>query len=60
MKGLVVNKKVGEYRDSVNRNIRISKQFYEELDIKVASLISSAFRRAKANNRTTVLPRDLI
>lgn len=37
----------------------VSADFYDELDDEVSELLNDAARRAEANDRRTVQPRDL-
>lgn len=39
--------------------LNVSEDFYIELEKKVKEIISKACQRAKANNRTTVMGRDV-
>jgi len=45
-------------KDALNDN-NVSADFYEALDDEVAELLDDAARRAEANDRKTVQPRDL-
>jgi histone H3/H4 len=45
-------------KDALNEN-NVSADFYEALDDEVAGLLKDAARRAEANDRKTVQPRDL-
>lgn len=54
MSDLVVDSAV---REAVEQNV--SADFYDALDEAVEDLLDDASRRADANNRATVLPRDL-
>jgi histone H3/H4 len=40
-------------------SIQISKEFSEELEKQVEDIIQKACKRATANNRTTIMARDL-
>jgi histone H3/H4 len=55
MADLVVKSSVKEALDDQN----VSADFYEALDEEVAELLDDAARRAEANDRKTVQPRDL-
>ncbi len=41
------------------RDCNISSSFADALDAKVRDLVIAAVARAKANNRRTVMPKDL-
>lgn len=55
MASLIVKSAVKEALDNHN----VSADFYDALDEKVAGLLEDAARRADANDRKTVQPRDL-
>jgi histone H3/H4 len=55
MADLIVKSAVKDALDDNN----VSADFYEELDDEVAELLDDAARRAEANDRKTVQPRDL-
>lgn len=55
MTNLIVKSAV---KDALGEN-NVSAQFYEALDDEVAELLADAARRAEANDRQTVQPRDL-
>lgn len=55
MADLVVQTAVKEALDEMN----VSADFYEALDEEVEELLEDAARRAEANDRVTVQPRDL-
>jgi histone H3/H4 len=40
------------------KGVRISQEFYEELDNKVISLLEEASKRCKANKRQTIMCQD--
>lgn len=53
---IVVNK----VKDIVrSEGLRVGTDFYDALEVKVASMVQEAVSRAKTNNRTTVFKRDL-
>ncbi|MCX6767743.1 MAG: DUF1931 domain-containing protein [Candidatus Micrarchaeota archaeon] len=39
--------------------VRVSADFYDALDKAVSDVISKAVKRAKDNNRKTLMPQDL-
>jgi len=55
MADLIVKSAVKDALDDTN----VSADFYEALDDEVAELLDDAARRAEANDRKTVQPRDL-
>jgi histone H3/H4 len=55
MADLIVKNSVKEELDEMN----VSRDFYDALDEEVADLLDDAARRAEANDRKTVQPRDL-
>lgn len=55
MADLIVKNSVKEELDDMN----VSRDFYDALDEEVADLLDDAARRAQANDRKTVQPRDL-
>jgi len=55
MAAIVVKSSVKEAVDELN----VSRDFYDALDEEVEELLDDAARRAQANDRKTVQPRDL-
>jgi histone H3/H4 len=55
MTDLIVKSAVKEQLDRMN----VAADFYDSLDEEVAELLEDAARRADANGRKTVQPRDL-
>jgi len=55
MADLIVKSAVKDALDDTN----VSADFYEALNDEVAELLDDAARRAEANDRKTVQPRDL-
>jgi len=55
MADLIVKSAVKAQFDSMN----VAADFYDALDDDVAELLEDAARRAEANDRKTVQPRDL-
>jgi histone H3/H4 len=55
MADLIVKNSVKEALDDMN----VSRDFYDALDEEVEDLLDDARRRAQANDRKTVQPRDL-
>ena len=56
---LVVRSQVKNYAKVDGKNLNVSDDFYEALNKKVEELIEESSRRAKANNRTTLMGRDV-
>jgi len=55
---MVVKKsEVKEYAKS--NNVNVSSDYYEELATKVKVLIDESVKRAKANDRKTVMAKDI-
>jgi histone H3/H4 len=52
---LVVRTQIKELAGTLS----VSKDFSDELDKKVHEIIHKAIERAKANGRTTIMPRDI-
>ena len=55
MTNLITKSAVKEELDGMN----VAADFYDELDAEVGELLEDAARRAEANDRKTVQPRDL-
>lgn len=55
MADLITKSAVKEQLEGMN----VASDFYDALDEEVAELLSDAARRAEANDRKTVQPRDL-
>lgn len=55
MADLIVKAAVKEYLDEHN----VASDFYDALDEEVTELLEDAGRRAEANDRKTVQPKDL-
>jgi histone H3/H4 len=58
-KYLVVRSNIKEHAKVNERTLNISTDFYEKLNEKVISMIKEACRRAKENNRNTVMGKDI-
>jgi histone H3/H4 len=56
---LVVMSQVKNYAKVDDKPLCISEDFYEALNKKVEKLIEEAAKRAKSNNRNTVMARDV-
>jgi len=56
---LVVRSQIKNYAKIDEKALNVAEDFYEELNKKVISLIEEASRRAKSNNRTTLMGRDV-
>ena len=57
--GLVVRSQIKNYAKAGDKTLNVSKEFYEALNKKAAKLIEEACVRALANNRTTLMARDV-
>jgi histone H3/H4 len=55
MADLIVKSNVQDVLDEM----QVSAEFYDALDDEVEDLVAEAASRAQANDRTTVMPRDL-
>tara|TARA_B100000315_G_C14164218_1_gene401480 strand:- start:220 stop:402 length:183 start_codon:yes stop_codon:yes gene_type:complete len=55
---LIVRSQVKNYAKVDDKTLNVTEDFYEELNKKVIALIEDASRRAKLNNRTTLMGRD--
>ena len=58
-KYLIVRSNIKEHAKFNEKELNVSTDFYEKLDEKVVSLIKEACKRAKENNRNTVMGKDL-
>ncbi len=56
---IIVKAKIKEFAKHGNDKLNVSGEFAEELDKRVKCLIEEACRRAKENNRNTVMKKDL-
>jgi len=56
---LVVRSQIKNYAKVDDKKLSIAEEFYEELNKKVIKLIEAASRRAKSNNRNTLMARDV-
>ena len=57
--GLVVRSQVKNHTKIGEKQLSVSNDFYVALDKKVAKLIEEACVRAAANNRNTLMSRDV-
>ena len=57
--GLVVRSQVKNYTKIGEKQLSVSNDFYAALDRKVVKLIEEACARAVANNRNTLMSRDI-
>jgi len=58
-KYLVVRSNIKDYAKVNERTLNISTDFYQKLNEKVIVIIKEACKRAKENNRNTVMGKDL-
>jgi len=57
--GLVVRSQIKNYTKIGEKKLSVSNDFYEALDKRVVQLIEEAGKRAVANNRNTLMGRDV-
>lgn len=58
-KHLIVISNVKEHAKVNERALNVSADFYEKLNEKVISIIKESCKRAKENNRNTVMGKDI-
>ena len=58
-KSVIVKSQVKELAKLDGKPLSVSEEFYKELEDKVKKLIEDACKRAKQNQRNTVMARDL-
>lgn len=56
---IVVRSQIRNFAKIDGKALNISNEFYEALNRKVEKLITESCERAKANNRTTLMGRDV-
>ena len=56
---LVVRSQVKNYAKVDGKPLNVAEDFYESLNKKVEKLIEEASKRAKLNNRNTLMGRDV-
>jgi len=56
---VVIKAKIKEFAKYNDKKLNVSGEFAEALNEKVKALIEEACRRAKDNNRNTVMKKDL-
>ncbi len=56
---LVVRTQIKDLAKVGEKQLSVAADFYEEIDKKVLEIIRKACLRAAANNRTTVMGRDI-
>jgi len=57
--GLVVRSQIKNYAKVEGKALSIAEDFYEPLNKKVQEFIEEASKRAKSNNRNTLMGRDV-
>ncbi len=57
--GLVVRSQIKNYAKVDEKSLNVTEDFYSALNKKVENLIIEACKRAKLNNRNTVMGRDV-
>jgi len=58
-KSLIVRFQVKESAQIDEKKLNVAEDFYAELEKEVESIIKRACKRAKQNNRTTLMGRDV-
>ncbi|MBW2975263.1 hypothetical protein KY366_06095 [Candidatus Woesearchaeota archaeon] len=58
-KSIIVRSNIKSYAKVNERPLNTSADFYEKLNEKVISIIKEACKRAKENNRNTVMGKDI-
>ena len=56
---LVVRSQIKNYAKVDDKALNIAEDFYEALNKKVEKLIQESSKRAKSNNRSTLMGRDV-
>jgi len=56
---LIVKSKVKEFVKSLDREMRVSPEFYEALEDELKEIIEKAIRRARAEGRKTLYARHV-
>ena len=56
---LVVRSQIKNYAKVDGKSLNVAEDFYEALNKKVEKLIEEASKRAKLNNRNTLMGRDV-
>ena len=56
---LVVRSQIKSYAKVDGKTLNVAEDFYEALNRKVEKLIEEASKRAKLNNRNTLMGRDV-
>ena len=58
-KSVIVKSQVKELAKIDNKPLSVAEEFYKALEEKNKQLIADACKRAKLNNRNTIMARDL-
>jgi len=56
---MLIKEKIKENAKFNEKRLNVSKDFIERLEAEVKTIVEKACRRAKENNRNTVMGRDL-
>jgi len=56
---MLVKNKIKEYIKNTNVNMKVSKDFYEQLEEEVKLILNRAIVRAELNKRKTIKPQDV-
>ena len=58
-KSIIVKSQVKEHAKLDEKSLSVAEEFYKALEEKNKQLIAEACKRAKLNNRNTIMTRDL-
>ena len=58
-KSVTVKTQIKELAVIENKPLSVSEEFYDEFELKAKEMLHSACKRAKANQRNTLMARDL-
>lgn len=58
-KSIIVKSQVKELAKTDSKPLSVAEEFYKELEEKVKRDIETACKRARLNNRNTIMARDL-
>jgi histone H3/H4 len=56
---LVVRSQIKNYAKVEDKPLNVSEEFYDALNKKVQEIIAESCKRAKSNNRNTLMGRDV-
>ena len=58
-KGIIVKGKILDEVSRSEKNIRVSKDVFEQIERKIVMMLNEGIKRAKDNNRSTLMGRDI-